>query len=197
MGLRKAETLAAQRRLFPEAASVFDGDTGQGDWIAALILRDMDPEGFPYAAMHDVRPWSRPHRDLLRAALLESKRLEALYRRHLGLPAGPLGLDDEDRLDRALARARANIDRALGGPRGRLDSAFLRERGIFLFRNHVELALDLAEAGHLSRAAAERVVAAAVRDVRFLRENAFGFDSGGAARLADRLQAWIGAAVAR
>src|SRR5207244_9783978 len=44
MGLVKAETLLVQRRLFPEADTVFNGDSGQGDWIAALIARDLYPE---------------------------------------------------------------------------------------------------------------------------------------------------------
>lgn len=187
MGLQKAETLLIQRRLFPEALSVFNGDSGQGDWIAALILRDLDPEGFPYATIHDVRPWSRRHRDALHGALLTSERLEAIYRRALRLPAGRLSEADDERLGAALAKIRADVDRALAGRR--LDGAFLASRGIVLFRDHAGLALDLAAAGRISADAADRVVAAAARDLRFLPPNELGFDAAAPARLAERLAA--------
>src|SRR5262249_5058940 len=156
-----------ERQLFPEAASVLNGDSGQGDWIAALILRALDPAGFPYATIHDVRPWSRHHREALRAAVSVNPRLEQIYRRALALPDGKLTPDEADRLDRALRRVRNEIDLALAGPQGRLDGAFLRQRGIFLYRNTIDLACELAAAHHITPEAADRVIAAAAHDLRF------------------------------
>jgi hypothetical protein len=189
MGLVKAEVLIAERRLFPEARIVFDGDSGQGDWIAALVFRHLEGEAASYATIHDVRPWSRAHRNAVRAALLESERLERIYRGALGLPLeGRLGDADDLRLDAALARLRALVDLALAGPEGRLDAAALRERGIYLFRSHAALALDLAEDGRIEPAAALRVVAAAAPRLRFLRAHPFGLDDGLAATVALRLE---------
>jgi hypothetical protein len=190
MGLRKAETLILQRRLFPEAASVFNGDSGQGDWIAALILRDIDPAGFPYATVHDVRPWSPTHREAMVRAVRESAWIEGIYRRHAGLrPEGDLAAAERERLDAALVRFRGDLERALAGPGGRLDGAFLRTKRIFLFRNHAALALDLADAGLLDGAAADRVVAACARDLRFLGPNPFGYDDTEGRQLLERLAA--------
>ncbi len=200
MGLEKAETLLAQRRLFPECESIFNGDTGQGDWIAALLLRDLDPAGFPYATMHDVRPWSRAHKNLMRRAVLDSPRVDAIYRRALGLKAagaGALELADEVRLDAALARFRGDLDRALAGPSGRLDAAFLATKNIYVFRNHADLALDLAAAGRLDPEEAAAVAAAAAKGVRFLPANPFGYDDGARDALAARLRALTGRGVVR
>jgi hypothetical protein len=189
MGLNKADALLRQRRDYPSTWTVFNGDSGQGDWIAALIMRDLGGEGARYATIHDVRPWSRDQRNALRMALLESEHLEAIYRGALGLDDGPLEFADELRLDARLSRIRADIDEALGGPGGRLSGDFLRRRSIFLFRNHAELALDLEGAGFISRDDADRIIRAAAPDICLLKANPFGFDRDAAARLSRALSA--------
>jgi hypothetical protein len=95
------------------------------------------------------------------------------------------------------AEIAARLAARAAGPAGRLDGDFLASRGIFLFRNHADLALDLAAAGSIREADADRVVAAAARELRFLPENPFGFDRGAAARLAERIARRVGVGALR
>lgn len=176
MGLVKAEALLEQARNHPGATLVFNGDSGQGDWIAALVARDLAPAHLRYATIHDVRAWSPEHRDELHDDLLASEHLAALYRRFL--PRGPNEprIAHAARVERRIQALRDTVDAVLDTRTGRLDEGLLRRLGIFLHRNHVSLALDLAEAGHISPEAARRVAQRALPHLRFVRENRFGFD---------------------
>ena len=109
-----------------------------------------------------------------------------IYRRHLGIGA-TASLAEDALLDAALTRIREKVSRALDGPAGRLDGSYLRSHEIYLFRNHADLALDLAAAGRISHEGARAVLAAAAKDVRFLPANPFGFDDGARERLRERI----------
>lgn len=176
MGLVKAEALLRQRCEHPDSATVFHGDSGQGDWIAALIARDLDPTGVPYAAIHDVRAWSPEHARALLAGLAQSERLTAIYRRAVPRAAGEAEGAFHARVAHRVAALRHDIAAALRGPHGRLERALLRARGIYLHRNHAELALDLADLGLLDRRAAERIARVAAPDLCFAPANPFGYD---------------------
>ncbi|MFT3771683.1 MAG: hypothetical protein QM820_40240 [Minicystis sp.] len=54
MGLVKAEALLAEIDRSPSALVAFNGDSGQGDWIAALVVRDLAGDRLRYAAIHDI-----------------------------------------------------------------------------------------------------------------------------------------------
>jgi hypothetical protein len=178
MGLVKAEALLEQRRRSPRKRMVFNGDSGQGDWIAALIVRDLHPgaSGF-YAAIHDVRAWSPEHREELHELLQDSERLFRIYRRNLPRREDEPASAHDARLTFRLRRIRDRIDAAPTGPHGRLDGRLLREQRIFLHRSYPALALDLAEAKLISDDAADRVLVDALPALCFAPAgNASGFD---------------------
>lgn len=187
MGLVKAQALLRQRRELPRATTVFNGDSGQGDWIAALVVRDLDPEGVPYAAIHDVRAWSLDHRVELGSELLTSERLADIYRGALPMAAGEPPSAHAARVEGRLRRIRSRVRRALDGPGGRLDGVFLRAHGIFLHRSYAMLALDLAGAGLIAQRDADHVLRRAVRHLCHASE--LGFDDGERERLVSRLSA--------
>ncbi len=205
------QVLLLEARVFPEARLCFNGDSGQGDWIAAIVVGAAAPGALAYATVHDVRPWS-PHAAAgIRAALAGSARLAAILRRGMGLPSSSSAAAAEGRGEDAAAAA-ARVARAVettvdrvcscfGGPDGRLDASRLAQWGVFLFRNHAALALDLAAAGHIAPVGALRVCAAAGRALRFLEGAPYGYDEGAAeAALVDRIARAVeeaeGAAVA-
>lgn len=206
MGLQKADVLLDELRgQQGQARVLFNGDSGQADWIAALVVRDVltHIEGelapaFPYATIHDVRPWSPAHRTQLLMRLGQSCHLQAIYRRARKLPEAGCSATTpvEPRLTQDLARLLTAVGSALPAasqPR-RLDADYLRTQRIVLFRTHVELALTLEEEGCLSTAGADRIVGAAATAVCFQNESDnFFFDSEARKQLEARLEARYGA----
>jgi hypothetical protein len=114
-----------------------------------------------------VRAWSPEHARALLAHLAQSERLVAIYRRALPPAEVPS----------RVAALRRDVAAALRGPHGRLDRALLRARGVYLHRNHAELALDLGDLGYLDRRIAERIARVAAPDLCFAPANPFAFDA--------------------
>jgi hypothetical protein len=187
MGLVKARVLAYERKQHPDTPVIFNGDGGQGDWLAALLLSDLhpDPRRF-YATLHDVRAWSAEARRDLDERLAHDALLAGIYRYALDLPEGAS-------VEARVARFRAAVREVFDPATGRFQAAALRRRNVFLHRNHAALALDLVEAGLLDRGAADRVLRAAVPRVCFAPKSAPGFDDERDQRcLAARLRAFAG-----